>query len=689
MCSIEKIILKCKRIDLDTSLAAYKSNEVVIKEYYTNNIPSIERRVSLDGPAAQTTQLRLFSIPDMIQKEPGVYEYSLEIGYKDGVQEQIQGMIDNLNKEYRAFLYYYNFCNTPDIFNETIQRFKNESLEEFTYFDELAQVSGTIDDITDFSVSGVTYKAVLNQIYNHSTTETVNVVNSWLDRINGTPKSVSYVLKLYDNLIKQLGKTVVTTPFVNNSLNEKNGSPVQDTYSSTRLNSIVIKKTFNNLLDLTPPYRFEYLNHTKRELGRSVTVDSDPFIYEIIKTELVEKKLRNSFSQNYIKNPGTYRKDFYDRIGNLFGDLTNLKISRHIELSQEAVNTLSRRELPNFFERYDPSSLQQLGQSVLDTSVTDQLEIDAINRLYLTLLGPTISSDNEYTDFIIDSSNKENIFWSIRPNSAVVSGREISGLFAGCTIDKDDINKMPNQLKSLLRKKTTTLTTIGTMASMGDAEIRLKYELIKSIVHLIGFQYDSQNGIFNLQEEYWMKLTNVRDASFVNGAPLFCKLKDYDNQYIKYKFNKTLKSGVTNEYFFLTNNVDDNGRIVNGATNMSKDMYNSRCLIETKAFFDGEEEPSVDVVLGGSVMNRLDSVSKNKYSFLSPYGFYMDNNFKTINPFHMEQLPASPVTSIPINNRYIGFVPDYTRSRSFRTNVRRTLAASLHSFNLPLGGLLR
>jgi hypothetical protein len=707
-CDIQRIALKCKRVDLDDSLSAYKNNEEIVSEYFNtndaNSISLIEKKINLDLiPEDRAEQLRMFSIVDRgTPKNIGVYEYSVEIDYKDNIPATLNKLLGELREEYRCFLEYYNFCLSPKIFNQKIQRFYKDALSNYAYVSEILQRSYGIEQITNFSISGRIYLNVLEQIYNIPVNSIKDTVTQWLSPYNGTPTSISYVLQMYEDLINEFEKVLQKTPFVNNSLNEKGEAPANNDYinvhtkpeeqeSNQRDSSktITIVKNFSNKLDLTVPYRYEYLNMNRRETTQNP--NTDPFLHEIIKTQLIERKLKPIAHHEYIKDSNSYKQDFNKKISLLFSEFTNLKITKHFDYlitnSDVKIDNKVTRMPISIDAFVNPALLEQISQnSGRNQEVIDDLQqVEALNKVLLTLFTPTVSNNSNTAKFNIDISNKDNIFWNIRPKSAtVVNGSMVEGLFYGCRFNKNLIKDLPNQIKSLIKSRISAENNV-----ISDAQVRFKYEMLKKIVYLRSFQYDLSTKTFDLNQETWAPLKNL-DNIFGNNNFVFCRLIDYVQDNIKYKFNKALKTDVVNEFFLLNKvNLNNNGFVTNGATHITTQLYENRCVSETKMFFNDEEQPPVQIVLNGTTLNNDDSFVNSKYSFLSPLGFYMDGLFKTLVPQGLVSLTLLQPVFQETQNTETSTIHVYEKfsliNKQFPTNLYtnrfRTLNGSIYSSN--------
>jgi hypothetical protein len=159
--------------------------------------------------------------------------------------------------------------------------------------------------------------------------------------------------------------------------------------------------------------------------------------------------------------------------------------------------------------------------------------------------------------------------------------------------------------------------------------------MLKQIRYVSGFSFNNKTETYDLEIPVWKVLDNLTTLENRPNKTLFCKMLNYDNHFIGYKFNNSLNETTINECFFINNsNIDDRGMINSGATQISSKIFEQRCLNEISWFFNGQETPQVGYEVDGKADLMQDSYLKTKYSYLSPYGFQIDEKFRATTIHH-------------------------------------------------------
>lgn len=643
MATIDTIRIKAKRIDIDDSLIPKKQTEITVAEFSSLlDIQKIEKEPSLTALDDNLKrQIRMFTFKLDSKLAKGAYQFSVEIVYHDRFLNIIQQIIDRLLGEKNKFLQYYLKASSPAAFNQKTNRFNNNAFFNFP-----------LTEITDFTYSGKVYIQALSELYSIQLgTDTITIINNWLNPIQGTPTTIWNVLKLYEDMIGNLEKLSNSTKFVNNSLNEKNEGILDFKSSINSIPIITIKKQFNNILNLNTDFKLEYLDFNKQSSQQS-PVYSD-VSYEDLKLDIISKKIDNNFEIKFNSSQEQAIDSVYNKSKNILSNFLNLEVTKALTAPPPENYSNTARSLQNSLQTL--RGLQTIEQFAPGTSITDT-EKQILNSLFLTLLNPTIDRNSENdTVFLTTTQNSENIFWSIRPDKANVFGSRVADLFLGTEIEKTAIRDLPNQIKFLLKNKISSPDL-----SFNDARIRLKTEMLKQVVYLRGFPYDQATG-FKMCEPIW---TRLRDLNIFRNSNevIFCRLMDYNNPTIKYKFNNCLKQLCTNEYFTINQRtINDFGLITDGATKINTTIFEGRSTFETDSFF-APEDRNINLIIDGKVLNPDDSLNTSKYSFFSPIGVHFENVYKTLQ-FRtpqvvidfMEEIPITitPDLSVPNNITYV------------------------------------
>ena len=621
--AIDSIILKAKRIDLDDTLSNIKQNEIVVKEIQSSNLSSIEKPLMLKNlTALQSEQIRFFSISDN-RRLAGTYQYSIEISYRDNVKEFLDGIIAQLRAEKLKFEQYYKASTMPGVFNVVTGRFRSRNVAKRFLVDSFSDFKMQYEDLRDIKTSASTYLETLTSMYSASGEKIEQLFEQWLRPQLTTPELIGSVVKLYDALIEQLTKSISSTPFVNNSLNEKGeGSQTIEKVQSTS-KTVVIKKVFNNTITFDKDYLYEYLESSLSDTsGNRAT-----FSFEAIKTDLIFKKIQATSKLVTGNNSADRNASVFKDLQNIFYDLSSLYIQKQIDILP---STNTRQSGQTSYVAAPPSSyINQLTRQD-PADIMQDTDKQILNNTLLTLLGPTVRLSPQNLDLIIDTSNNENLLDRIQPNiatAAVTNGRDryITNLFKGTEFNSLLITDFPNQIKSLIKLKIESPNTLN-----DDAKIRFKYEMLKEIKVLNGFEYNDTDKVFSLQQPIWEVLDGIELLLQPQNSNkrFFCSIKDYENSDIKYNFNKALREKCSNEHFFINAAaINDRGVIKDTATDISTVTFERRCEKELADFFGGDTQPDVAFDIDGRRANPADTYAATKYSYLSPHGVYFDTQF--------------------------------------------------------------
>ena len=621
--TIDSIILKAKRIDLDDTLSNIKQNEIVVKEIQSSNLSSIEKPLMLKNlTALQSEQIRFFSISDN-RRLAGTYQYSIEISYRDNVKEFLDGIIAQLRAEKLKFEKYYKASIMPGVFNVVTGRFRSNNIAAISLVDSFRDFRMQYEEIRDIKTSASTYLETLTSMYSVGGEKIEQLFEQWLKPQLTTPELIGTVVKLYDALIEQLTKSISSTPFINNSLNEKGeGSQTIEKVQSTS-RTVVIKKVFNNTITFDKDYLYEYLESSLSDTsGNRAT-----FSFEAIKTDLIFKKIQATSKLVTGNNSADRNASVFKDLQNIFYDISSLYIQKQINILP---STNTRQSGQTSYIAAPPSSyINQLTRQD-PADIMQDTDKQILNNTLLTLLGPTVRLSPQNLELIIDTSNNENLLDRIQPNiatAAVTNGRDryITNLFKGTEFNSLLITDFPNQIKSLIKLKIESPNTLN-----DDAKIRFKYEMLKEIKVLNGFEYNDTDKVFSLQQPIWEVLDGIELLLQPQNSNkrFFCSIKDYENSDIKYNFNKALREKCSNEHFFINAAaINDRGVIKDTATDISTVTFERRCEKELADFFGGDTQPDVAFDIDGRRANPADTYAATKYSYLSPHGVYFDTQF--------------------------------------------------------------
>lgn len=640
--SIERIVIKSKRIDIDESLVFSVQKENIVADL-TGPILAESLKNTAFKDLLDSTQLKTFSVTEQTNKRYGSYSYSVEIEYKDNIVETLNQYIQDLKREQQLFSSYYEFSTFKKVFNQTLNRFELAEISKFPLFNSIQQ----IQENTGISLLEKILTIIGKLFYFDNNNEEISNINllyttlkNYLSPVIGTPESIWAVVRLYNSVIKVLSSFIASTPYYENSLNEKASGNVKASRLQKESKIITIKKHFANILNLNASYKLEYLDFQQKNTSN---FSPTALYYEINKTDLINKKLNNSAFLNNETELNKQGSNIFDKLYNILGDCGNLKIERtpSISLKNIDLQTISPNLATNFINPINEIVLEQVSQA---RQLTDQ-EKNKLNITLLTLLNPTVNSSEEQLQFIIDSQQRTNYFWKIGLNPTIDNSGEqtlINNLLFNKQLVLGSLTFLPNQLKYLMKYRLSIPEDI-----LKDAEVRFRFEMIKQISVLTGFTYKSKNATYFMNQPVWKTLI-FADISNLQQQ-IFCKLEDYNNEYIKYKFNTALKELSTNDYIFITPVADDNFISNTGATRINIQKFNNRITTETRRYFG--DSIDVEIRKSGQIYNPNDSIENSKYSFLSPLGFYYDNVYKTIDPssaLTVEDVIGSPISSLPI-----------------------------------------
>ena len=746
MAEIESITVKRKRIDIDDSLFSKKELEQeVFAAQGAERIAEIERPVLFTNNTNQK-QIRTFSLPDNTGAKNGVFQYSVEIEYLDKTKVLIGQMIDLLKLEQRKFKMYYEYAILPDAFNQVTKRFRRNA------FDELQRIAVDIEtqienfsreaveersrlleaassfiplrpsstrrpvvaitrqnilsDILNVPTSIITYLTVVDKFFEVDTQRISTTVASWLNPDNGTPETISYVLQIYDELIVALESIINLTKTVESSLNEKGeNTPQESPRSSSKV--VKIKKYFKNSpVDLDNSYLLEYLNHTKRDNANIATTDFS-FGYEALKADLINKKMDNLSQLSKPSNNESLQEKTFNNLSEMLADFGNLTIHdnpyyiQNREMGLEVnvrVPSRIRQDLKTAYENAVISSRKELLARASTLEADDKL---VLNKLLFNMLRPTLSLNTDNIKFAKSTYRTKNLFEMVNPRRASVGiesetiqntdtlFRTVTNLIEGVTFRKNYVSNIPNQIKSLFQLKTNNPDI-----PVNDAESRLKYEMLKRIEYLDGFEFVPEEDTFIMNSPIWRALDGLDSLTRNSQNILFCRMIDHNDPVLSYKFNLPLKEQAINEYFFINNfNYHENYLIRSGATNISTTTFEQRCVRELQKYFENDAEPSVNFVVGTEEIGSGDSYLNTKYTFLAPYGIHFDNLYKVIGVYTLAYefdllLPVVSVTTTNstqdtqqnIQTRFSGFTLfNQTNQNLPRVSQYSTLLETIYS----------
>lgn len=585
---IESLILYKKRIDIDDSLFLKKEQKQIVQSLDEQQIQQQIKSTYFSFDRQQ--QIFTFSIVDDLKNEKGKYEYDVEIHYNTvgDIQRELNTQISLLKLEQEQIKNYYNFAISPDVFNTITNRFKIGAFRELP----VPEVNKIISILQNyFEIPQNQLDDIRNELY-----------FKLLSPINGTPDSILYAIKFYQQIIDSLQQTVSFTKFVNNSLNEKNSANNTEERVESIANIIQINKNLNCNINVDNNYLLEYLNDTRID---SSGLFDDPFLYENLKIDLISKKLDQSKKLTRVNNTVKQNIQIFDKLYNILGENSDIKIT----LETDSISETNNNSINSRLESADRASL---------------------NTFMLSLIAPTVDKSSQNIEIIFDTSDYNNIFWDITPNLATINNRNIVNLFKNCSINiDDDAKKLPNQIKKLIKDRISFANTNS--VPIGDGEVRFKYEMIKQVERLTNFPYDNSGfQTFDMQRPQW----NIIDNSTINfmqslrDKMFFCRMKDYVNNKIKYKFNLSLKEHCINEHFMInTMNITQNNKIVDGVTQLTLNNYKLLCDNQTKNFFNSAT-PDVNYTIANVSVN--DSYQTTLYGYLSLHGIQFDEHFRTI-----------------------------------------------------------
>lgn len=632
--SIERIALKNRKTNVGSCLSAY-SEAVTVLELSGPNLKEAEKQV-LFTIKGNSPQIKCFSISHPLSKNIGEYEYFIEIDYKDNILEIIEETLSLLKSEQKIYKQYYDFSILPNVFNTSTNTLKLNKLREFhlyriirnkkllrTYLQNLIDaVYGIIYLDEDINVSLVSLEQLVTAVENH------------LNPANATPTSINYVVKLYDTIIDILSKLVFSTAHINNSLNEKGEVAVEKSKISNKSKIVTINKKFKNKVYINGSYKLEYLDLTLRDQDFYNT-DSE-LRYELYKIQLTNDNLNFPQKINAKYDELSQKFEIFGKLNDILGFNSSLVIKDYSSGQKGKLFDLNLDPAKNAlispqnnlidFRTSKINLIPGIGKCEDEKGeISEALKFERVrlNEFLLQLfdssvgLGKSISI-NDLNSITYFNKIKTGVSIVNYPSNNNTDNLYIRNLLPETFIPGVLVRALPNQLKSLIK-----LRLENPLLQMNNSEASLKYEMLKQLKYLQGFEYDAKNGICLMNSPIWDMLQNYSLISDT-GNNLFCSMVDYSNSKFKYTFNKILKKQVTNEHFFLTPQIHDNLNIIDGATRININYFETRALRENTKYFSNTED--VQIKISEIIINSSDSINNKKYSFLSPLGFHYEDN---------------------------------------------------------------
>lgn len=668
---IERLIIKSKRIDIpDIQFSDEHHEKIVVDLNKTGLLQSKHPAVFTDSRRIQT-----YSVVQNNSKKYGIYEYSVEIDYKDNVVEQIETIISALQAEQKMFKEYYEFSLLPNVFNQVTNKFNVSLLGSFSFYSKIAttpllevapKLLETMSDLYYFDEDINTAALSVNNL--------ITILQNYVRPVNATPQSIGYVVELYDTVIDVLNKFIGKTTITNNS--SIVGTVSQSSVSSVS-KTIKIAKKFTNKIDLNSSYKLEYLNFNLQN-STNTTFSSD-IVYEAHKTDLINKKLFSVGKFISKNNSSEQKTEVFEKLYNILGDLGNLKITAKTGGLLQDVNvaTTQINLFPNIAaDLLNDSIIQQT--SISDEELTQQQKTSLIPSIS-SLFNSTLNKSATQLEFITSDRLEKNYLSNLGRNAYVANVavnipniitnsnystnvKYVKELFGdGTSVRVSQIKELPNQIKTLINIKLASEITFS------DGKVRFDYEMLKCIKVLKGFLYDNKEQTYLMNEPIWEILKKSDLSIFENiqnrtntrfNKAIFCKLEDYSNSNIRYKFNQALRDTTTNETFFINLFINDSFNVLNGATRIPFSIFSTRIEAETNKYFTSDFG-SIQISVGNEIINPDDSIDNTKYSFLSPLGFYFDNLYRTL-----ETKTVNPVDII-IRDNPLNIEPEFIQTESF------------------------
>lgn len=688
---IESIKIKSKRIDIDDSVNFEKQKEQIV--FNTSNeqtIVDIQKAGFVE--IEDSSQLKMFSIADTTGKQIGTYEYVLEIGYRDTTKEIISDLIEALKLEQRKFKTYYEYAILPNAFNQTTKKFnlktfrKLERLKQptetvvenlsnaaileriqsvrgaaqFFYSPSMANAAITnlatgslsgeettlLEKITTFPESVIIYLSIIQSFFNTDvdTEVTRNVeetflstLYNWINPKTATPETISYVIQIYDDLINNLQSIVSLTKYAESSLNEKGDAASPENVDSVS-KIITIQKTFNEKVRLNSSYLLEYLDlnrldNTNISIDNSQTLDS-------LRIDLLNKKLNQSAKFSTPEQEISIEEKAYDNLDNILGTFGNLSvydgpeyISNRNMIDGNVSDAVTQRQQNSIA----PAQLWQQRLTMAEKSRLLSSDKIALKPLMLELIKPTLTRGQAIKNLLKETYVSKNLFQKITPSeaqigiqSSVYQGQDVMfetivNLIQNVVFPKSYLNEIPNQLKSLFQIRTQ-----NSQISINDAESCFKYEMLKKIQFLDGFEFDQVTGTYKMSSPIWLTLKNLVPLTNEARQLMFCRLIDYNDRQISYNYNLSLSERTINEHFFIgRSNLDQQFMIRNGATIISSINFTRRMDDELNKYFSNRR-PSVSFTVGTRQIDSDNGYIDTKFSFLAPQGIQFDIIYKVI-----------------------------------------------------------
>jgi len=620
--SIESVTLFAKRVDIDESLTPNKSTEKIVCQLLEiQQIEAVIKNVFLpiNVRTGNIDQLRMFSLFHTEQLKIGSYEYRLELEIKEDLITPIEILKRNLEVEKTAILEYYNISISPGNFNETTNRFRNGA---FRYIPTPTRQSFT------------TLLQTLEKMFNLTTADSsdqattsseslLSILTKWANPIQGTPTTISYILDTYDTVIRALQDSIESTAVVNNSLNEKGDAFATQERATAEAKIIKIQKSFSSNINFESEYLLEYLDHTRRDTSGIISEGS--FLYDVIKTDLISKKYDINSKNTSTRNLNEQNEAVFNKLGKILTELADLEVEIFSEpLGNLNIDSGDVRELQTSADR---RFINPFREAFVDRSRNFTInDKRVLNTLFSTLISPTVDKSPKQLSIIFDTSSDDNIFEKITPTSATITSRnDVLNLFKNTKTSIRNLTEIPNHIKSLIKNKTEQTGIL-----ISDAEVRLKYELINTVMCLVGFEFDQTTRTYKVQEPRWANINNsiILSLPETTGQFLFCKMQPYNFSDITYKHNQALTNTFINECFLISTNEISSSP--NSITSISKQRYESRCNFEIQKYFNNEPEPEVGYPISGRNLLRNDSFEATKYSFLAPHGIQIDGVFRSL-----------------------------------------------------------
>jgi NADH dehydrogenase/NADH:ubiquinone oxidoreductase subunit G len=322
----------------------------------------------------------------------------------------------------------------PDNFNEVTNRFRPGAFSEIResipnnndYFKTLLQTLRNIFNLTTAAVSDQNNSFGLVQPSNTPRDSISDILLKWVDPVQGTPTTISYVLNTYETVIKALQDSIQSTAVVNSSINEKGDAFATQVKTESTSKIIKLQKTFNSTVDFENEYLLEYLDHTRKDTS-GFNVEGS-YLYDVIKTDLISKKYDINSKNTTSRNLNEQNEAVFNKLNKIFSDSSELVIELFVEPpSQKNIEFSTVRDLQTSVGRRNINTfLEAVSDKSRDLSINDKR---VLNTLLSTLISPTVDKSMKELEIVFDTSNDDNIYQKITPNSATSSGFTIFNLF--------------------------------------------------------------------------------------------------------------------------------------------------------------------------------------------------------------------------------------------------------------------